>query len=140
MLTSRFRRVAARVFLALACFPACAAPPLTTVQDLLYTADGRTFNGLAIIRWSSFVASDGSSVAAGSRTVRIVDGVVRVRLVPTANSIPSSYYSVRFNSDGKTQFVETWAVPASNVKTLTTVRGRTTQVVGGDTGRSRSPV
>lgn len=136
MQTSRFGRAAARIILVLTCLPAWAAPALTRVQDLLYIADGRKFNGLAIIHWQSFTSYDGSNIAAGSMTVRIVDGVLRVQLVPTANSIPASYYSVRYNSDGKTQFIETWSVPVSaSPVALTTVRVLgSTPVIGESTG------
>lgn len=113
MQTSRFRRVAARGLMALACCPLWAAPALTTIQDVLYKADGTKFDGLAVIEWKSFTASDSSNIAAGSLTLRIVDGVVRVQLVPTASSSPATVYTVRYNADGKTQFTETWAVPAS---------------------------
>ena len=43
-----------------------AAPPLTTVQDVLYKADGTPFNGLATISWQSFEAADSSNIAAQS--------------------------------------------------------------------------
>jgi hypothetical protein len=113
MLRSRFPRLATLTLCALACFSAWAAPPLTTVQDILYKADGQRFNGIATIEWSTFEAFDSSTIAAHSLTLRIVDGVLRVRLVPTANSRPATYYTVRYNSDGKTQFTETWTVASS---------------------------
>jgi hypothetical protein len=36
-----------------------------------------------------------------------------VQLVPTTSSNPPAYYTVRYNSDGRVQFEETWAVPSS---------------------------
>lgn len=50
-----------------------AAPPLTTIQDLVYKADGSPFTGILFIE----------------------------------------AYTVRYNSDGKIQFEELWAVPPS---------------------------
>jgi hypothetical protein len=94
-----------------------AAPPLTTIQDVLYKADGTRFNGAAAITWKSFEAADSSAITMHSITVKIVDGQFRVQLVPNANSTPQTYYAVRFTSDGKIQFDETWSVPNS-VKTL----------------------
>src|SRR5512140_3332285 len=131
----RFWRLAAGTFLAVACLSAWAAPSLTTIQDVLYKANGEKFSGIAVIEWSSFEAADSSNVAAGSVTVRIVDGVFRTHLVPTASSRPSAYYTVRYNSDGKTQFTETWAVPASVAPvSLSAVRtGGSTSVIGADT-------
>ena len=84
--------------------------PLTTIQDVLYKADGTKFNGLLIISWNSFEADDMSNIVSQNLTVKVVDGNFRVRLVPTADSNPPSYYSVKYNSDGKIQFQETWVV------------------------------
>lgn len=63
-----------------------AAPPLATVQDVLYKADGTRFNGVAFIEWRSFQASDLSNIATHSVTVPIVDGNLRVQLVPTTTA------------------------------------------------------
>jgi hypothetical protein len=92
---------------------ALAGPPLTTIQDVLYKADGTRFNGTLAIAWSSFQAADTSAIATQSTTVKVVDGNLRVQLVPTTGSTPSMVYSVTYNSDGRIQFHETWAVPAS---------------------------
>jgi hypothetical protein len=90
-----------------------AAPPLTTVQDVLYKADGTRFNGTAVISWRSFEATDSSAITMHNLTVKIADGQLRVRLVPNAGVTPAAYYSVRYSSDGKIQFEETWSVPSS---------------------------
>lgn len=90
-----------------------AAPPLTTVQDVLYKADGNRFNGTAAISWRSFESSDSSAIAMHSLAVKIVDGQLRVQLVPNAGAAPPVYYTVKYSSDGRVQFEETWAVPAS---------------------------
>jgi hypothetical protein len=90
-----------------------AAPPLTTIQDVLYRADGTPFQGLLIIEWRSFEASDRSNIAMQQLTVPIVNGVLRVRLVPTTTATPPTTYRVRYNSGGRVQFEETWAVPPS---------------------------
>jgi hypothetical protein len=93
--------------------PLLSAPPLTTVQDVLYRADGTRFNGTLQINWNSFEASDTSNVTMQSLTVRVVEGGLHVQLVPNAGAGPNAYYTVRYNSDGKVQFQETWAVPQS---------------------------
>ncbi len=92
---------------------ALAQPPLTTIQDVLYKADGTRFNGIAIITWTSFEAADTSNIATQSVTARIVDGNLRVLLVSTTDANPPSFYSVTYNGDGKVQFQETWNVPPS---------------------------
>ncbi|MGB9606857.1 MAG: hypothetical protein ACPL88_13360, partial [Bryobacteraceae bacterium] len=90
-----------------------ATPPLTTIQDVLYKADGTPFNGLLIIEWRSFEASDRSNIAMQQLTVPIVNGLLRVKLVPTTTATPPTTYRVRYNSEGKVQFEENWAVPPS---------------------------
>ena len=60
-----------------------AAPFLTTIQDTLYKADGTRFNGVAFIEWKSFQTADSTQIATHSVTVIIVNGQLRVRLVPT---------------------------------------------------------
>lgn len=92
---------------------AFGGPPLTTIQDVLYKADGTRFNGAVTISWTSFEALDSSAIATQSTTVKVVDGILRVQLVPTTSSNPPVYYTVRYNSDGRAQFQETWAVPSS---------------------------
>lgn len=94
----------------LAAASAAAQPPLTAIQDVLYKADGTKFNGLLIISWSSFEADNQSNIVSQNLTVKVVDGNFRVLLVPTADSNPPTYYSVKYNSDGKIQFQETWVV------------------------------
>ena len=89
---------------------ALAQPALTLIQDTLYQADGTRFQGMATISWGSFQASDLSNIAANSLRVPIVNGSLRVRLVPTTTAAVPASYSVVYNSS-KVQFGETWAVP-----------------------------
>ena len=109
--------------------PGWAAPPLTTIQDKLYKADGRAFNGFLLIEWRSFQASDSSNIAMHNLTAAIVNGVVLVKLVPNASG---TSYTVLYSSDGKIQFQETWVVPASTVP-LKLKDVRATLVPGGST-------
>ena len=92
---------------------ALAGPPLTTIQDVLYKADGTRFNGTLVISWKSFQAVDQSAIATQSLTVKVVAGNLRVQLVPTASSTPPMVYLVTYNSDGRVQFHETWSVSSS---------------------------
>ena len=115
---------------------AWAQPNLTTISDVLFKADGTRFNGLVQITWISFESSNGSNIAQQSTTVRIIDGNLFVELTPTTNAVPPAQYLVKYSSDGKIQFQETWAVPPSS--TALRVRDvRTTEPVfpiGGGTG------
>jgi hypothetical protein len=92
---------------------ALAGPPLTTIQDVLYKADGTRFNGTVTISWTSFQAMDNSTIATQVITVKIVDGNLHVQLVPTTTSTPTTYYTATYNSAGRIQFQETWSVPSS---------------------------
>ena len=87
------------------------APALTTIQDTLFRADGTKFNGIVQITWTTFESGNTSFVAANSKTVRIVDGALVVKLVPTSGTNPAAYYTVRYWGSGKVQFTETWSVP-----------------------------
>ncbi|HKW99579.1 MAG TPA: hypothetical protein VJN43_17700 [Bryobacteraceae bacterium] len=108
-LCERLGRLAAAAILAATVH---AQPPLTTIQDTLYKADGTRFNGLLIISWNSFEADNSANIVSQSLTVKVVDGNFHVQLVPTADSNPPTYYTVKYNSDGKVQFEETWVVGA----------------------------
>ena len=107
-----------------------AAPALTTIQDVLYKADGARFEGVAQIEWKSFQAADGTEVPQQSLNVRVVAGNLRVALVPTSNAAKPLTYTVKFNSDGRTQFMEYWSVaPSASPVRLKDVR---TQPVAGN--------
>jgi len=91
-----------------------AQPSLTTISDVVFKADGTRFNGLAQITWITFESGNGSNIGQQTTTVRIIDGDLFVRLTPTTTAVPQSVYSVKYSSDGKIQFQETWAVPPSS--------------------------
>lgn len=91
-------------------------PALTSVQDILYRADGSRFNGTMFIRWNSFMAGDTSNIATANLTLPIVNGVLSVRLAPTTTASPGAQYSITYNSGGQIQFTETWAVPPSALR------------------------
>jgi hypothetical protein len=88
-------------------------PQLTTIEDIVYRADGQRFSGIAMIQWRSFLAADNSSIAAYSKTVGVIDGVLKTALVPTTTASAGAYYLVRYNSNGRVQFTEYWAVSPS---------------------------
>jgi hypothetical protein len=92
---------------------AAGQPALTLIQDTLYRADGTRFNGTMFITWNSFQAGDTSNIATSNLTLQIVNGVLKVSLVPTTNATPGAQYMVKYNSKGINQFTEIWAVPPS---------------------------
>jgi|SRR5580693_6687946 hypothetical protein len=90
-----------------------AQPALTTIQDILYTADGNRFNGLVTITSQSFQAGDSSNIASQVARLTITNGNLYVQLVPTTTAATPTTYAVQYNSTGHTQFNEVWVVPPS---------------------------
>ena len=90
-----------------------AQPPLTTIRDTVYRADGRPYNGLILIEWKTFQASNNANIGHQGTTVKVVNGNLYVRLTPTTLAA-NAYYLVRYNSDGQFQFSEIWSVPSSS--------------------------
>jgi hypothetical protein len=109
--TWRLMRLTA--FTLLTALSIAGAPPLTIIQDVLYKANGARFDGIAQISWNTFQAADGSEVPKQLVNLRVINGNLRALLVPTTNALQPVTYTVKFNADGHTQFVETWAVPPS---------------------------
>lgn len=110
----RFRRLA---MMAVAMASAVAAQPaLTTIQDVLYNANGTRYNGTLFIAWDSFQAGDTSAISTNNITLPIINGVLNVQLVPTTTATAGAQYNVTFSTPGGTpQFTEIWAVPPSSV-------------------------
>ena len=94
---------------------AAGQPALTTIQDVLYRADGARFTGTMFIRYNSFLAGDTSNIATANLTLPIVNGVLRVQLAPTTTASAGAQYAVTYNSQGIDQFTEIWAVPPSTI-------------------------
>lgn len=93
---------------------ALAAPPVTTIRDTLYKADGSLFQGALMITWKTFEAPDSSRIPTNSLTTRVVDGSLFVKLVPTTTAPLAAFYSVRYVADGAVEFSEFWSVPPSD--------------------------
>ncbi|HLJ49700.1 MAG TPA: hypothetical protein VKU01_26990 [Bryobacteraceae bacterium] len=118
-----------------------ADPALTTIQDILYKANGTRFSGIVQINWTSFQSADSSDVPAQSVTTQVTNGYLRVQLVPTTTATPPANYTVTYNSDGKVQFTETWAVPPSaSVLRVADVRVSSNGETGGGAGAVTTPV
>jgi hypothetical protein len=106
-------------------------PALTTIQDILYRADGTRFTGTMFIKYNSFLAGDTSNIATANLTLPIVNGALRVQLVPTTTASAGAQYAVTYNSQGIDQFTETWAVaPSSAVLRVKDVRVSAGTVIG----------
>jgi hypothetical protein len=124
-----------RFLLAAVCLTlsSAATPQLTTIQDVLYKADGTRFDGILTISWNSFQSTDSADIVTQSLIVKVLAGNLRVQLVPSPTS-PASYYTVVYNSDGRVQFQETWSVPASSQPVRVSAVRVTTPAPTGNTG------
>ena len=109
---------------------ALAGPPLTTIQDVVYKADGRRFDGTLTISWTSFESMDKSAITPQSTTVAVTNGLLFVQLVPTTTATPAGSYTVKYSSDGHIQFSETWDVPSS----ITPLRVRDVRIASSRAG------
>ncbi len=127
---------------------ALAAPPLSTIQDVLYKADGARFNGTLTITWNSFQPADSTAiVASGSTVVTVTNGYLRVQLVPSTSAVPVATYNVTYTSNGRAQFREVWAVPATaqilkvhDVRLSSASANSTGTVSAADTGGTTTPL
>jgi len=112
-----------------------AQPALTTIQDILYRADGARFNGEIFISWNAFQAGDMSNIATAQVKLPIVNGVLSVQLVPTTTASAGANYQVTYNSEGVFQFNQVWAVPPSSIPLkVSAVLVASGTVVGGGGG------
>lgn len=110
---------------------AAGQPALTSIQDVLYRADGTRFTGTMTITYQSFAGGDTSNIATANLTLQIVNGTLRTRLVPTTNASAGAQYNITYNAAGISQFTETWAVPPStNTLRIRDVRVATGSVIG----------
>ncbi len=97
---------------------AAAAPPVTTIDDQLYKADGTPFDGVLMINWKSFEGPGAANVPTNGMTIQVVDGRLFVKLIPTTTSPTAAYYSVRYVADGAVQSTEIWSIPSSETSLL----------------------
>ena len=70
-----------------------SGPPLTTVSDTVYRADGTPAQGTLVIKWPAFITAGGVAVAAGRTNVTLgVQGALSVALASNAGSNPAGVY------------------------------------------------
>src|SRR5689334_18894567 len=102
------------------------ALPMTAVQGVVYRADGSTARGTLLVSWPAFTASDGSAIAAGSKTTVIgSDGTVSLSLTPNAGAAPQgTYYTVVYHLMDGTVSTEYWVVPQAAMATIAQMRAQ----------------
>jgi hypothetical protein len=122
------RRPAGRLFclllLAGSMMAHAATPATTTIQDVVYRADGTPAGGTLLIAWPTFSTVDGMAVVAGTKSVLLgPGGALSVDLVPNLGASPAgTYYTVVFQLNDGTAKTEYWVVPATSPTTIAAVR------------------
>src|SRR5438270_2230432 len=101
-----------------------SGPALTTINDVVYRADGSAAGGTVVITWPNFSTADNKAVAAGQMNVTLgAGGVMVVALAPNAGSAPAgTYYKVVYKLDDGTTSTEFWVVPATGPTTIAAIR------------------
>ena len=98
-------------------------PPLTTISDTIYRADGTPASGTVLISWPTFQTATGNVVAAGGQSISIgVGGAFVAQLTPNVGATPSgTYYVAVFQLDDGTVRTQYWSVPTTSPVTISAV-------------------
>ncbi|HWY22944.1 MAG TPA: hypothetical protein VNX26_17080, partial [Candidatus Acidoferrum sp.] len=101
-----------------------SGPPLTSVVDTVFMADGTPAQGVLVITWPAFVAASGAAVAAGAKNVTLGSGgALNVAVAANASANPpGAYYTVVYQLGPGEVRTEYWIVPTSSPATLAQVR------------------
>lgn len=99
-------------------------PQLTTIQDVIYRANGEPAAGSVVISWPAFTTADNRAVAAGRTSVAIgAGGFVMVALAPNEGAQPAgSYYKIVYKLNDGTTATEFWTVPLASPATIGAIR------------------
>src|SRR5437868_2031295 len=126
----KIRRRTGRLFCWLLVITAMSArgstPAMTTINDVLYRADGSPAQGTLLISWPAFTTADNKPVAAGTLDVALgANGELQIELAPNAGANPAgTYYKVVLKLDDGTTNTEYWVVPGSSPATIAAIRSR----------------
>ena len=95
-------------------------PSTTTINDVVYRADGTLAGGTLLISWPTFSTAAGQAVAAGRKSVTLAEGgVLSVALVPnTGATPPGTFYTVVYQLDDGTVKTEFWVVTTTSPTTI----------------------
>ncbi len=101
------------VLLTLTLGRAWAQVATTAVQDTVYRADGTPAGGSVVVSWNAFTTAAGSSVPAGSTSIKIgPGGSLQANLAPNGGATPmGSYYTVVYHLDDGSASHEYWVIP-----------------------------
>ena len=99
-------------------------PSLTTINDVVYRADGQPAAGTLVISWTAFTTADNKPVAAGELSLTLgAQGALNIALAPNQGATPAgSYYKVVYKLSDGTTATEYWVVPAASPATVGNIR------------------
>jgi hypothetical protein len=100
------------------------SPTTTTIQSVVYRADGTPAGGVLLISWPPFTTAAGQAVAGGTNSVTLgTGGTLTVNLVPNAGAAPvGTVYTVVYQLNDGTEKTEYWTVPTNSPTTIAAVR------------------
>ena len=100
------------------------SPALTTVNDTVYRADGSPAAGTLLISWPAFTTADGYAVAAGTKSVALLQGgAFSAQLAPNVGSTPTGIvYTVVYQLSDGTVKSEYWVVNTTSPQTIAQAR------------------
>jgi hypothetical protein len=92
-----------------------SAQTATTVQDIVYGANGARASGSVLVSWNTFTTVDGQTMPAGSTSTMIgAGGLLTIALAPNAGSTPlGTYYTAIFRLSDGTTSREYWVIPVT---------------------------
>jgi hypothetical protein len=98
----------------------------TTVQGMVYLANGQAGAGTLDVSWPAFTTANSQAITAGRETVTIgQDGFVSLNLAPNLGATPAGlYYTVVYHMSDGTTSTEYWVVPASAQASVGQVRAQ----------------
>lgn len=107
-------------------FARAQAVTTTTVQGIVYRADGTVASGTLIVSWPAFSTALNQAVAAGTISVTIgADGSVSLNLAPNAGASPAgTYYTAIYHLSDGTVSKEYWLVPATATASIASLRAQ----------------
>jgi hypothetical protein len=99
-------------------------PALTTINDIVYRADGTPAGGTLLISWPEFSTAGGQAVAVGENSVVLGSGgAVSVQLVPNIGATPTgTFYTVVYQLNDNTVKTEFWIVSTTSPTTIAAIR------------------
>jgi hypothetical protein len=98
----------------------------TSIQGIVYRADGSLAQGTIVVSWPAFSTAAGQAVAAGSVAANIgTNGTVSLNLAPNQGAYPDgTYYTAVYHLNDGTVTKEYWVIPAAATAAISSIRAQ----------------